>query len=145
MNDQPTVSLRTCGSKRSQPICGTISASEGGDWVRMTKETCHRTAGLGRTLFVACFMLVTCLAFSSTLKMQAIYSSETIADLQRTTWHYIPGDWMLLRHRSENLKTYTVLVLRFFKVKPSYTRLVCSAHCYKISFHCKRESVPEFI
>jgi hypothetical protein len=34
----------------------------------------------------ACFMLVSCLAYSSTLKMGAAYSSETV-DIQQTTWH----------------------------------------------------------
>jgi hypothetical protein len=36
--------------------------------------------------------LVSCLAYSSTLKMEAICSSETSVDFQRTTWRYIPED-----------------------------------------------------
>jgi hypothetical protein len=35
-------------------------------------------------------MQVSCLAYSSTLKMQATCSSEMSVDIQRTTWHYIP-------------------------------------------------------
>jgi hypothetical protein len=31
----------------------------------------------------------------STLKMEAIYSSETSVDTQRTTWRYIPEDGTL--------------------------------------------------
>jgi hypothetical protein len=38
----------------------------------------------------ACFMLVSCLAYSSTLKMEAICSSKTYVVLQMSTWRYIP-------------------------------------------------------
>jgi hypothetical protein len=34
-------------------------------------------------------MLVSCSAYSSTLKMEAIRSSETLDDFQQTTWRYI--------------------------------------------------------
>jgi hypothetical protein len=34
------------------------------------------------------FMLVSCSAYSSTQKMEAICSSETSFDFQRTTWRY---------------------------------------------------------
>jgi hypothetical protein len=37
-----------------------------------------------------CFILVTCLAYSSTLKMDVTCSSETSVDSQQTIWHYIP-------------------------------------------------------
>jgi hypothetical protein len=37
-------------------------------------------------------MLVSCFGISSTLKMEAIFSSETPVDFQRTTQRYIPGD-----------------------------------------------------
>jgi hypothetical protein len=36
------------------------------------------------------FTLVSCSAYSSTLKMMATSSSETSVDFQRTTWRYIP-------------------------------------------------------
>jgi hypothetical protein len=39
---------------------------------------------------VACFMLVSCLAFSSTLKMEAAYSSEMSDEYRQTTRRYIP-------------------------------------------------------
>jgi hypothetical protein len=42
------------------------------------------------------FMLVSCLAYSSTLKIEAIYSSEISADFRRATSHYIPEDKTLL-------------------------------------------------
>jgi hypothetical protein len=37
-------------------------------------------------------MLVSCLAYSSTLKIEAKSSSETSVDFQLTTLHYIPED-----------------------------------------------------
>jgi hypothetical protein len=36
------------------------------------------------------FMLVSCMAYSSTLKIEVICSSETSVDFQRTTRRYIP-------------------------------------------------------
>jgi hypothetical protein len=38
------------------------------------------------------FTLVSCSAYSSTLKMEAIWSSETTVDFQRTTRRYISED-----------------------------------------------------
>jgi hypothetical protein len=40
-------------------------------------------------LFVACFMLVSCLVYYSTLMMESTYCSEKSVDFQRTTWRYI--------------------------------------------------------
>jgi hypothetical protein len=47
-----------------------------------------------------------CSAYSSTLKLEAICSSETSVDFQRTTRRYIPKDRTLHNHRYENLKSY---------------------------------------
>jgi hypothetical protein len=44
------------------------------------------------------------------LKMEAICSTETSVDIQRTTRRYIPEDSTLYNHRCENLKSY-ILVL----------------------------------
>jgi hypothetical protein len=52
------------------------------------------------------FTLVSCSAYSSTLKKEAICSSETSVDFQRTTRLYIPEDSTLHTHRSEDLKSY---------------------------------------
>jgi hypothetical protein len=38
------------------------------------------------------FMLVSCSAYSSTLKMEAICSSEMSVAFQQATWHYILED-----------------------------------------------------
>jgi hypothetical protein len=51
--------------------------------------------------------LASCSAYSSTMKMEAIFSSETSGDFQRTTRRYIPEDRALHNHRCENLKSYT--------------------------------------
>jgi hypothetical protein len=53
------------------------------------------------------FTLVSCWAYSSTLNMEAICSSETSVDVQWTTRRYIPEDGTLHNHRCENPKFYT--------------------------------------
>jgi hypothetical protein len=55
------------------------------------------------------FTLVSCSAYFSTLKMEAICSSETSVDTQLTTRRYIPEDGTLHNHCCENLKSYIVL------------------------------------
>jgi hypothetical protein len=44
--------------------------------------------------------------------MEAICSSETSVDFQRTTRRYIPEDSTLHNHRCENLKSYTGICRR---------------------------------
>jgi hypothetical protein len=51
-----------------------------------------------KALLAACFMLVSCFAQSSTLKMEATRSSETSAEFQRTARCYIPEDRTLHNH-----------------------------------------------
>jgi hypothetical protein len=46
-------------------------------------------------------------AYSSTLKMEAIYSSEMSVDFQQNTRRYIPEHNTLHNHHCENLKSYT--------------------------------------
>jgi hypothetical protein len=43
-----------------------------------------------QTAIRACFMLVSCLAYSSTLKVESTFSSETLVEFQQITRHYIP-------------------------------------------------------
>jgi hypothetical protein len=38
------------------------------------------------------FMLVSCLAYSTTLEIEVALYSETSIDFERTTWRYIPED-----------------------------------------------------
>jgi hypothetical protein len=55
-------------------------------------------------------MLVSCLAYSSTLKMEAICFSKMSVDFQHTTWPYAPEDSTLHNHHCENLKSYIVFL-----------------------------------
>jgi hypothetical protein len=50
--------------------------------------------------------LVSYLAYSSILKMEAICTSEMPVDFQHTTRRYIPENRTLPNHRCENLKSY---------------------------------------
>jgi hypothetical protein len=50
-----------------------------------------------------CFILVSCLAYSLTLKMRATCSSEMLVDLHLATWHYIPEDRTLQNNSSLHL------------------------------------------
>jgi hypothetical protein len=52
------------------------------------------------------FTLVSCLAYSSSLKMEATCSSETSVDSKLTTWRCIPEGRTLHDHNSENLKSF---------------------------------------
>jgi hypothetical protein len=51
-------------------------------------------------------MQVSGLAFSSTLKMKAIFSSEMSVDFQRTTRRYFPADRTPYNCRCQKLKSY---------------------------------------
>jgi hypothetical protein len=57
-------------------------------------------------LLATCFILVSCSAYSSTLKMKATSSSETLVHSQRTTRRYITEDRTLHNPRCENVKSY---------------------------------------
>jgi hypothetical protein len=62
--------------------------------------------GIYRLHLQQAFTLVSYLAYSSTLKMEAICSSEISVGFQRTTRRYLPEDGTLHNHRCENLKSY---------------------------------------
>jgi hypothetical protein len=51
--------------------------------------------------------LLICLAYSSTLQMESMYSSETLVDFERSTWCYIPEDRNLSNQNCENFISYT--------------------------------------
>jgi hypothetical protein len=74
----------------------------------------------GRTY---CLHLVSCLAYSSVLKMTTVRSSETSANLlYRTTRRYIPEDCTLRRYRCENLQS----IVGFLGMTP---RSLVGAYC----------------
>jgi hypothetical protein len=58
-------------------------------------EVHRHTAKQSRALLAACFLLVACFAYYSTMKMEAKRSSETPVNFCLTTWHYIPDDSIL--------------------------------------------------
>jgi hypothetical protein len=84
------------------------------------------------------FTLVSCLAYSSTLKLEATRSSETSADFQRATRRYIPQHRTIHNHRCENLKCYMftkdVYFMRtfFFFPKQSCGLHGCFLYCNEI-------------
>jgi hypothetical protein len=53
-------------------------------------------------------MPVSTFSYSSILKMDTSYFSETPVDFQQITWRCISENRTLDYHRSENLKSYTV-------------------------------------
>jgi hypothetical protein len=55
-------------------------------------------------LLATCFLLVSCLSYSSTLKMEAVHSSEMMVDVCQTAQLYILENNTLHSHCSENLK-----------------------------------------
>jgi hypothetical protein len=70
-------------------------------------EKCHfqlQRRGIYKALLATCSMLVSCSAYSWTMKMYATRSSETSVGSKRTTRHYTPEDRILHNHRCENLK-----------------------------------------
>jgi hypothetical protein len=68
-----------------------------------------------------CFTLISFLVYSSTLKMESIYSFETWLDFHRTTRNYISEDRIISNHRCENLKSYIINILH----ASSFLLVVC--------------------
>jgi hypothetical protein len=62
-----------------------------------------------QALLVACFIVVSCVAYYSILKMEAMYSSEMLVDFGRTTStrRYVLNDRIIHSRRCENLKSNT--------------------------------------
>jgi hypothetical protein len=56
-------------------------------------------------------MLVSFLAYSSTLKMEATCSSETSIDFQKITLRFVSEGSTLHNHRWENLKFYMNIIM----------------------------------
>jgi hypothetical protein len=74
---------------------------------------------------------------SSTLKMEAICSSETSIETQRTTRRHIPKDETLQNHRCGNLKSYKYFcILQKLLMYPEYPRMVRKTpfYTYKPNF-----------
>jgi hypothetical protein len=65
-------------------------------------------------LLGTCFMLVSCMAYSSTLKMEVTCSSETLVHVPLNTECHIPEDRTIHNHRCENLKSYNISLVCIF-------------------------------
>jgi hypothetical protein len=70
------------------------------------------------TLFATCIALVSCFAHSSAVKMEAICSSETSVDFQRTTQRYIQSNRFPVRDQTR--------VSIEYKSETSLPMLTCS-------------------
>jgi hypothetical protein len=72
----------------------------------------------------ACFMLVSYLAYSSSLKMNTKCSSKTPLIFHQTTRHYIPKA-RTHSHQCKNLKSSTVeIIVLIFTIFSSYTPIL---------------------
>jgi hypothetical protein len=93
-------------------------------------------------LFAPCFMLISCLAYPSTLKMEVTCSTETSVDFQRTTWRYIPEDRTLHNHRCENVKSCKnnpVFLISIVNIRP-----FCFSTSRKLGAHfCQKSSAQD--
>jgi hypothetical protein len=82
------------------------------------------------------FTLVSCSASSSTLKIEATYSSETSVDFQRATQRYIPGErtlyclflliFTLTLHSHSHFSFPSNLILAAYPMK-----LVCACYMFR--------------
>jgi hypothetical protein len=77
------------------------------------------------SLFPTCFMLVSCLAYSSTLKREARTYSEPQVDFYQATRRYIPEEMAV--HTHNGIYKYRYLTMVFWDVTPS--NLVVQASC----------------
>jgi hypothetical protein len=72
----------------------------------MSADVSEEHVASSQALLATCFMLDPCLAYSSTLKMEAICYCEKSAKLQRITRRYNPEDRTHHNHRCDVLKSY---------------------------------------
>jgi hypothetical protein len=75
----------------------------------MPTDVLEEHIALQETSSPPAFTLVSCLAYFSTLKMEAKWFSETSVGFQWTTQPYIPEDGTFHNHHCENLKSYSYI------------------------------------
>jgi hypothetical protein len=90
-------------------------------------------------LLAACFMIVSCLAYSSILKMEAICSSETLVDFHPTTRRYIPEDITLFLATAVRTSNSTVHIpwYSFSSILVPITNNFCLISAYSYYFNSK--------
>jgi hypothetical protein len=77
-----------------------------------------------------CFMMVSCVAYSSPLKMKAKYSFWISSNFQRITRRHIPVKRIPITHRSEKLRSYmTVFHQSFTTTTPLDAHLPLYGNC----------------
>jgi hypothetical protein len=73
---------------------------------KSSKKSAWKQVASGGLCVSPAFTQTSCSAYSSTLKMEATCSSETLVDFQRTACRNIPECITLHNHRCENIKSY---------------------------------------
>jgi hypothetical protein len=73
---------------------------------RVSQERNYYETGSKQRLLTSCFMIVSCVAYSSIMKTEVTYSSERSVDSPQTTWHYVPENRTFHNHYCGNLKFY---------------------------------------
>jgi hypothetical protein len=61
-----------------------------------------------------CFMLDSCLAYFSALKMKTEYFPDTSIDFQLTIWRYIPEDRTLFRYITYEAPQYAMFFISYY-------------------------------
>jgi hypothetical protein len=82
-------------------------------------------------MLAICFIVVYCLAYSSTLKKEATYSTETLVDFQRTTRRHIPQYRAFHIHRCENAKSFKDVNYNVARKGSKYDRSGPAVYCIK--------------
>jgi hypothetical protein len=92
-------SIQTAGTRMKGQDEDISNQSHGGEmWMVFSIKPAFEV--LTAVVMKSTLLLVSRSAYSSTLKIEAICSSETLVDLQQTTWQYIPEDSTLHEHFS---------------------------------------------
>jgi hypothetical protein len=78
-------------------------------------------------ILAACFMLVSCVTYSSTVKTEAICSFETSVHFHRSVRSYIADDTTL--HNTEVLQTYCKFSPSFVEKLEVWTKVENSEEC----------------
>jgi hypothetical protein len=81
--------------------------------------------GVNQAVLTALFMLILCMAYSSTLKLKMIWSSEVSADFYWTTLHWIPEDRTVHSHCCENPSYKIILYVWAVQHLYYYVSLLC--------------------
>jgi hypothetical protein len=84
--------------------------------------------------FVSCLLLIACLAYCSTLKMESVFSSETSLNFYRTTRRHVPWDGTLHSYRCESLISNITLTLLFLFAMPHF--FTCWYSLYYVAWLC---------